>query len=58
MATPGCHFSLVHHIDLSWNEIENSLCLMYEKLIQLGFVNNDGQIEIIEPETEKSLRHV
>jgi hypothetical protein len=31
---------------------------MYEKLVQLGFVDNDGQIEIIEPETEKSLRHV
>ena len=51
-------FYLVHHIDLSWNQIEDSLNLMYEKLIKLGFVYYDGQIEVIEPETEKSLRHV
>jgi len=31
---------------------------MYDKLVQLGFVSINGQIEIIEPETEKSLRHV
>jgi hypothetical protein len=31
---------------------------MYEKLVQLGFINIDGQITVIEPETEKSLRHV
>lgn len=49
---------MVRRIDLSWNQIEYSLCLMYEKLIQLGFVYIDDKIEIIELETEKSLRHV
>ena len=51
-------FSLVQEIDTSWNQIEYSLNLMYEKLVQLGFVYIDGQIEIIDPETEESLCHV
>lgn len=43
---------LVRHIDLSWNQIEASLILIYEKLIELGFVYYNGNIEIIEPVME------
>ena len=50
--------SLVQEIHSSWNQIEYSLNLMYEKLVELGFVNIDGQIEIIDPETEESMYHV
>jgi hypothetical protein len=28
---------MVHHIDLSWNQIEMCTLLMYKKLIELGF---------------------
>jgi len=48
---------LVHHIDLSWNTIEPSLMQMYEKLIQLGFVYYNGEIRVVEPETEEGQRH-
>ena len=48
---------MVQHIDLSWNTIELSLVLMYEKLIELGFVYIDGEIQVIDPETEGSLYH-
>lgn len=49
---------MVHHIDLSWNTIEPSLVLMYEKLIDLGWVYYNGEIHIVEPETEESQHHV
>ena len=31
---------------------------MYEKLIQLGFVYYNGEIRVVEPETEESKHHV
>lgn len=49
---------MVHHIDLSWNTIESSLTLMYQKLVDLGFVYYNGEIHIVEPETEESEYHV
>ena len=49
---------MVQEIHSSWNQIEYSLNLMYEKLVELGFVYIDGQIEIVDPETEESLYHV
>jgi hypothetical protein len=49
---------MVHHIDLSWNTIEPSLVLMYEKLIDLGWVYYNGEIRIVEPETEESKHEV
>lgn len=50
--------SLVQHIDLSWNTVEPSLVLMYQKLVDLGFVYYNGEIRIVEPETEGSDYHV
>jgi len=49
--------SMVHYIDLSWNTIEPSLVLMYEKLIDLGWVYYNGAVHIVEPETEESQHH-
>ncbi len=48
---------MVQLIDLSWNTIEPSLVLMYEKLVELGFVYYNGEIQIFEPETEESDYH-
>lgn len=49
---------LVQHIDLSWNHIEPSLVLMYQKLIELGFVYYNGEVQVLESETEGSDYHV
>lgn len=49
---------MVRHIDLSWNALEPSLVLMHEKLSDLGWVYYNGEIHIVDPETEESLRHV
>ena len=49
---------MVQHIDLSWNTVEPSLVLMYEKLVAMGFVYYNGEIQIVEPETEESQYHV
>ena len=49
---------MVQLIDLSWNTVEPSLVLMYQKLADLGFVYYSGEIQIIEPETEGSDYHV
>jgi len=43
---------MVHHCDLSWNQIESSLLLMHEKLVRLGFTYYDGKIVVVEPEGE------
>lgn len=51
-------FTLVHHTHLSWNRIEISLMVMCEKLIDLGFTINDGEVVVIDPQTEWSDRHV
>jgi hypothetical protein len=48
---------MVHYIDSSWNHVEPSLVLLYEKLVQLGFVYYNGEIQIIEPEIEESKYH-
>lgn len=48
---------MVRHIDLSWNTLESSLILMYEKLVDLGWVYYNGEIHIIESETEESQCH-
>lgn len=50
-------FTLVRHIDLSWNTLEPSLVLMHEKLVDLGWVYYSGEVHIIEPETERSDFH-
>ena len=50
-------FYVVHHVDSSWNHIESSLTLLYEKLVQLGFVYYNGEIQIIEPEIEEGQYH-
>ncbi len=44
--------------DLSWNTLEQSIVTMYEKLADLGWVIYNGEVHIIEPETEKSKYHV
>ena len=49
--------SLVRLCDLSWNQIELSLILIYEKLVDLGFENYNGKVEINEIETEGSSYH-
>lgn len=49
--------SLVHHIDLSWNQIGPSLIIMYEKLVDLGFVYVDGEIQVVDLETEELISH-
>lgn len=43
---------MVHHCDLSWNQIEGSLLLMHEKLVRLGFTYYDGEIVVVELEEE------
>lgn len=48
---------MVQHTDLSWNTVEPSLVLMYRKLIDLGFVYYNGEIQIVEFETEESQYH-
>ena len=50
--------NMVRHIDLSWNTLEPSLVLMYQKLSDLGWVYYNGEINIVEPETEESKHHV
>jgi len=49
--------NLVQYTHLSWNTIEPSLVLMYEKLVALGFVYYNGEIHVVEPETEGSEYH-
>lgn len=51
-------FNVVRHIDLSWNTLEPSLALMYEKLTDLGWVCYNGQIHIDKPEREESRQHI
>ena len=53
----GRVFIMVHLCDLSWNQIESSLILFYEKLVELGFVDYNGNVEINEIETEGSDYH-
>ena len=48
---------MVHHIDLSWNTLEPSLVLMHEKLSGLGWTYYNGEIHIVDSETEGSLHH-
>jgi hypothetical protein len=50
-------FIMVRLCDLSWNQIELSLILIYEKLVDLGFENYNGKVEINEIETEWSSYH-
>lgn len=45
-------------IDLSWNQIESSLYIIYEKLVDLSFECADGEIRVINPETGWSKYHV
>lgn len=40
---------MVRHIDLSWNTLEPSLILMYQKLVDLGWTYSEGGVSIIEP---------
>lgn len=49
---------MVRQTDLSWNTLEQSIVTMYEKLADLGWVIYNGEVHIIEPETEKSKYHV
>lgn len=49
---------MVQYTDLSWNTIEPSLVLMYQKLVDLGFVYYNGEIRVVEQETEGSDYHV
>jgi hypothetical protein len=53
-----CNNLMVQHIDLSWNTVEPSVVLMYQKLVGLGLVYCDSKIRIIEPETEENNYHV
>lgn len=50
-------FFLVRLCVLRWNSLEPSIILLYEKLIELGFVYYNGEIQIVEPETEASEYH-
>jgi len=45
-------FSMVRHIDLSWNTLEPSLVLMHRKLADLGWAYYNGEIYIVEPKPE------
>ncbi len=49
---------MVRHIDLSWHTLEPSLVLMHQKLTDLGWAYYNGEIHIVEPETEESKHHV
>ena len=49
---------LVRQTYLSWNTLEQSIVTMYEKLADLGWVIYNGEVHIVEPETEKSKYHV
>jgi hypothetical protein len=44
-------------MDLSWNTLEPSLVLMYQKLVDLGWVYYNEEVHVIEPETERSDFH-
>ena len=39
---------MVSYVDLSWKPTENSIVLMYEKLVDLGFTYREGKIVIVE----------
>lgn len=49
---------LVRHIDLSWNAVEPSLMLMYEKLAELGFVYCDGNLHILDIDMEGAVKPI
>lgn len=49
--------TVVQHVDPSWNALEPSLVLIYERLTDLGWVHYNGEIHIVEPETEESCHH-
>jgi hypothetical protein len=51
-------FSLVRHIDLSWNTLVPSLIHMHEKLVSLGWLYYSGEIHIVEPAIKKGERHI
>ena len=42
---------MVRRIDLSWNTLEPSLVLMYEKLLDLSWIYYNGEIHIVEKVT-------
>jgi len=48
---------MVRHIDLSWNTLEPSLVLMYEKLNEFGWSYYNGEIHIADPETDGGQGH-
>jgi len=49
--------SLARQIDLSWNTLEPSLILVYEKLTDLDWVYHSGEVHIVKPAPEESYRH-
>jgi len=45
--------NLVHQCDSTWNQVETSILIMYEKLVSLGFVYYNGKVVIVESEQER-----
>lgn len=50
--------NLVHHIDLSWNPIYDSILDFYKNLVKIGFVYYNNEVQIVESETEEIISHV
>ena len=44
---------MVHNIDSRWHHILPSIISMHEKLVQLGFVYYNSEIQIVEPEEKQ-----
>ena len=56
LVDPGI-VDLVQRIDLSWNTLEPSLVLTYQKLVDLSSVHHRVQIHIVESVTEEGSYH-
>ncbi len=44
---------MVHQIDSRWHHIDASIVCMYDKLVRLGFVYYNGEVDIIEGEEKQ-----
>jgi hypothetical protein len=38
---------MVHQIDSKWNPIYDSILIMYNKLLELGFIYHNGKVQIV-----------
>ena len=49
---------MVHYIDLSWNTLGSSLILMHKKLNELDWNYYNGDVHVVELETQTSQQRV